>query len=196
MGKISQTVINLRAFLEEIPVEGVQAILSTFSCPLNADIEGFLRNNAIDFSNQGKAQTHLVIGEVSGHPEIFGYFTLTNKILAVAAGSISKSAAKKLDRFGILDEITNTYNIPAPLIAQLGKNYARNIDAHFEGGILLQIACSKIAAIQRELSGKLTYIECDDEPKLIRFYEQNGFRVTDSGKDSTAHKLVQMIKYV
>ena len=37
----------------------VRSILSSFSCPMNLDVECFLRDKAILFSNQGIAKVHL-----------------------------------------------------------------------------------------------------------------------------------------
>jgi hypothetical protein len=77
--------------------------LSDFSCAYNKDIETFLRNNAIDFSNRGIARTHLVTGKIDDKDAILGYFTLANKILTISSNNLSKSMAKKIERFGLFD---------------------------------------------------------------------------------------------
>lgn len=51
---------NLLDMLDEIGEERVQFILSSFSCPLNPDVEVFLRGKAIPFAKMGIAATHLV----------------------------------------------------------------------------------------------------------------------------------------
>ena len=43
-------------------------ILSDFSCPLNSDVEKFLRTSAIVFAQQGIAQTHLVFASYKSEP--------------------------------------------------------------------------------------------------------------------------------
>lgn len=181
-------------------MEKVQRLLSSFSSKYDVDIEHFLKERAIDFSNRGIARTHLVMQPTDGAPLLLGYFTLTNKILTVPRNAISKSVEKRLARFGPLDNDSNSYSVPMPLIAQLGKNYADGLNAKIDGGDLMSVALKKISAIQYDLSGKYTYIECVDTPKLIEFYERNDFRRIDSGTpetiyDTTNPYLVQMLKY-
>ena len=53
-------IVNLKLLVEEIGEEETKTLLSNFSCPLNEDVEEFLRIKAIEFSKQGLAQTHLV----------------------------------------------------------------------------------------------------------------------------------------
>ena len=52
-------IVNLSNMLGELEEEEVKKILSSFSCPLNKDVEEFLKNKAIEFSKQGLASTHL-----------------------------------------------------------------------------------------------------------------------------------------
>ena len=59
-----------------------------------------------------------------------------------------------------------------------------------------------IAVIQRVSSGKLVYAECEDTPRLIEFYERNGFfqfgiRLLDRDEiDLKSKYLVQLFKYL
>ena len=62
------------------------------------------------------------------------------------------------------------------MIAQLGKNFTSNYSELITGDELLQMACDIIADIQLSIGGKIIYIECEDKPKLLSFYERNGFR--------------------
>mgnify|MGYP006898683362 CR=1 FL=1 len=50
------------------------------------------------------------------------------------------------------------------------------------------------------MGGKLAYLECEDTPGLIRFYEENGFyrfgnRNLDKDEPGQKRYLAQMIKY-
>ncbi|MDR0854100.1 MAG: N-acetyltransferase [Clostridiales Family XIII bacterium] len=180
-------------------MEEVKMLLSTFSSKYDTDIEHFLKERAIDFSNRGVARTHLVIHPVQNKPQLLGYYTLTNKVLEVPRSAISKNVEKRLARFGLLDENTDTYSVPMPLIAQLGKNYSDELDV-ISGDELINLALNKISEIQYDLSGKYTYIECVDTEKLIEYYERNDFRRIDSGSPETIYDtskpyLVQMLKY-
>jgi hypothetical protein len=49
------TVVNIRDLIDEIGEDGTAHILSSFSCPLNPDIEEFLKKSAIEFCKQGTA---------------------------------------------------------------------------------------------------------------------------------------------
>jgi len=73
----------------------------------------------------------------------------------------------------------DAYCLSAPLIAQLGKNFHNNYDKLITGSDLLTIACNKVSSIMQDLGGRFTYIECEDKPALIDFYERNGFFVFD-----------------
>jgi hypothetical protein len=139
----------------------VQTFLSTYLCPQNKDIEDFLHTKAIDFALQGIAQTHLVLTRAQGEPELIGYFALTNKIADVPLSMLSKSYQKKVSTFGVLTP-EESYMVPMPLIAQLGKNYNPALTESITGAELLSLACGKVVSIQSELGGRCVYLECED----------------------------------
>jgi len=64
------------------------------------------------------------------------------------------------------------------------------------------MAIDKIKSIQRESGGRYTYLECEDKPKLIQFYERNGFQKFGNRKldrdevDLDGQYLVQLMKYI
>ena len=74
-------VIQLNNMARELGENRVKSILSTFSCPLNKDVEHFLRQpaHAIEMARQSIAQTHLVFASYQGAPVLIGYFTLAMK---------------------------------------------------------------------------------------------------------------------
>lgn len=61
-------VVNLAILVEELGEDAAKGILSDFSCPLNKDVEFFLKQKAIDFAMQGWAQTHLVFASYRKKP--------------------------------------------------------------------------------------------------------------------------------
>ena len=187
--------ITLQAVINELGVEGTNGILSTFSCPINTDIEIFLKEKAINFSNQRIARTHLFLRESQRGLDLLGYYTLANKILTVSPKGLSNTAKKKLERVGILDNTTSLYNVAAPLIAQLGKNYTDGLDVVMLGDELLETACAKVMNVQEEIGGTLVFIECEDKPELLDFYMRNGFRTMESGLPSEKG-LIQMIRFL
>jgi hypothetical protein len=195
-------IVNLKLLTEELGEGAVKDILSTFSCPLNLDVENYLQRKAIEFSKQGISQTHLVFSSFQDNPVLVGYFTLANKTITVSTKNLSKTVQKRISKFSTYNRELKVYYMSAPLIGQLGKNYANNYNKIISGDELLGMACQIITNIQLALGGKFVYLECEDIPRLTDFYERNGFikfdkRVLDP--DETGLKgtyLVQMIRYL
>ena len=118
--------IRLSDMLSELGENKVKSILSSFVCEKNKDVQMFLRDKAIEFSKQGLAKTTLVywVSDDGVEKYLVGYFTVASKYLCVSKDSISKSLAKKMNAHGTFNSNTREYIVPAPLIAQLGKNFA------------------------------------------------------------------------
>ena len=193
----------LKEMIEQLGEESVKVILSNFSCPQNLDVEKFIKDKAIEFSKQNIASTHLVFAEYKEKLEIVGYFTLSPKTVYIKKGNLSNTLKKRVSKFGTYDENIKGYSIPAPLIAQLGKNFTNGLNKLITGDELLKMACDKIKTIQANMGGKITYLECEDKPKLIEFYKSNGFvnfgkRTLDRDEkdDLSGEYLIQMLKYL
>lgn len=199
-------VVNLAVFVEEIGEDAVKGILSDFSCPLNKDVEYFLKHKAIDFAMQGWAQTHLVFASFRNKPVLVGYFTLANKYIRVSSKFLSKqsnSLRRKISKFAHFDRDLEAYTLSAPLIAQLGKNFSHNFNVLITGDELLMEACSRISRIQFDLGGRFAYVECEDKERLTSFYKKNGFCEFDTREldpDETdklcGEYLIQLLKYI
>lgn len=196
-------IVNLDLLIEEVGEERVDEILKTFSCPLNFDVEEFLHRKAVAFSKSGIAKTHLVFASYKNNYEIAGYFSLAgSKSFVVSAKSkaISRKIRERIRRFATYDNKLKQYNIPAPLIGQLGKN--ANYPNLISGSELLQLACDKIKQVQLDVGGKFAYLECENVPKLVEFYQKNGFvlfgeRELDADeKNLKTHTLLQLLKYL
>lgn len=197
-------VVNLSYLVEVHGEDATKSILSQFCCPQNMDVEKFLRVNAIEFAKHGWSQTHLVFASYKKEPVLVGYFTLTNKYIMINADKkMSKTLRKRISAFATYDPNIKKYCMTAPLIAQLGKNYADDYNKLISGDELLAIACDKIKSIQVDLGGKFTYLECEDKPALTDFYQKNGFYnfgkrylEKDEINDFDTQYLIQMIKYL
>lgn len=199
-------VVNLGALIEELGEDAARTILSDFSCPLNKDVEYFLAQKAIGFAKQGWAQTHLVFASYKNEWVLVGYFALANKHICIPAAQLGKAGSglrKRINKFASYDAGLKSYIMAAPLIAQLGKNYANGYNKLITGDELLGEACNKIGKIQLDLGGKFAYLECEDKPFLIDFYTRNGFcdfDTRDLDPDETdkmeGEYLVQMLKYI
>lgn len=205
MSKITGfNILNLRDAIDSTVEERIDEMLSSYSCPLNPDVEYFLKSKAKEFSRQRIASTYLVIASYQDKPVLVGYFTLAQKTLVVPKKAIpSESFKRRINKFGQYNDDLKGYVLSLQLIAQLGKNYESGYDKLISGDELLKLACDQVAEIQILSSGKFTYIECEDEDKLINFYSENGFRRIANRELNkseegiiTSKYLVQMIKYI
>ena len=169
---------NLSDMLDELGEDNVKEILSSFSCPMNTDVEKFLRYKAIEFSKRGFAKTHIVYLETEDKKEnaFVGYYTITSKSITIERNAVNSREARKLREHGVFNEKTNDYTIAAPLIAQLGKNYTDGNDSLITGDDLLHLAMEKVRKVQNEIGGRFAYLECEEKEKLIKFYERNNFK--------------------
>lgn len=202
--------VNLIDLIEEIGEGATKDILSAFSCPLNQDVESYLKTKAIDFAKQGWAQTHLIFASFRDEWKLVAYFTLASKYIKLSDSFLktntgrptSKTLRKRISKFAQYDADMKAYILSAPLIGQLGKNYADGLDRLITGDEVLEAACEKIQFIQASLGGRFAYLECEDEPKLLDFYSRNGFcdfcnRPLDPDETNLKGSyLVQMIKYI
>lgn len=194
--------VNLREYLDEkYPVyiggeDELYELLASFSCPINPDVEHFLRNNAIEFTKKNQSVTYLVFSQE--YIDLVGYFSLAIKPVSVLASSISNTMAKKLERVSVLDENTRTYTASAYLIAQLGKNFALPEERRIKGNILLKLALDIISQAKYLLGGVIEFLECDDNEALMSFYTGNGFRFFNSRMipGEKPHKLNQLLRFI
>ncbi len=203
---LGYTKINLRDMSEKMDPEQIKAILSDFSCPYNKDVDEFLQLKAMEFSKQQLASVYLVFASYMKKPVLVGYFALAQKYFHIDIGknrSISTNLKKRIKKFATYDDALHKCVVSAPLIGQLGKNYKNGYDKLITGDELLQIACDTVKEGQRILGGKLVYLECEDVPSLIRFYEDNGFfsfgsRELDGDERDKikGQYLIQMLKYL
>ena len=193
---------NLRDLLAELGEERTSEILSAFECPLNPDVQSFLREKAILFSKHGYASTYLVFASYHGSVVLIGYYALAMKAVVIKGSLLSSQWRGRLRRFAFYDSDLKQFTLSLPLIGQLGKNYAHHYDRLISGDDLLGIACETVREIQLMSSGKMVYLECEDVLPLTSFYERNGFfRFANRNLDgderdlSQTPYLVQMIKY-
>lgn len=199
---IGYSLIALNDMLSELGEGKVKNILSSFSSPLNPDVEYFIRHKAIDFAKQAIAPTTLVYTSYKDEPVICGYFTITLKSFIVRKKEVGAKTFKRLRRFGTYDEQFNCCEIPAPLIAQLSKNFLNEYNKLISGKELLDLALSEVKKLQTIGGGKVVYVECEDKPRLREYYHNNGFREfgkrnldRDERDKLSGQYLIQLLKY-
>ncbi len=171
--------MNLSDILEQLGEDETKSILSSFACPLNEDVEFFIKHRAIEFSKRTTAKTHLVFWQTEDAKdiELVGYYTIASKVIKVSKDALTGGEAKKLKNQGLYDDVKHEFTVSAPLIGQLGKNFTNGNDTLISGSDLLTLAINKVKKIQREIGGRFVYLECEDNEKLLAFYKNCGFKV-------------------
>ena len=181
---------NLSDLLDQLGEDFVKQILSSFSCPLNPDVEYFLKAKAIEMSKRNFSKTYLVYWETEdgNEKELVGYYALAPTLIFVDPSAVSKRQKRKLHEYGVYNEKTCQYVANAILIGQLGKNFANGNDSLISGSDLLQMAIDKAREVQNLVGGRFIYLECEDKPKLLKFYTDNNFTIfgeRDLDRDET-----------
>ena len=151
----------------------------TFESP-NKDVESFLKNKSVQATKLNTATTYLVYNERTPvEIDLVGYFSLAMKMLTLKKVSLSKSTEKVISRFGYYDEDSDSYKVPAILVAQFGRNFSAN-SSSIPGSELMAITLRQVKEVLSFLSGKTVFLECEKEQKLIDFYKSNGFSILDN----------------
>ena len=205
-------VVALGDMLDTIGEDNVKNILSSFSCPKNLDVQNFLRDKAILFSQKGFAKTYLVYwvseNNIFGEKqkELVGYYAIAIKDITIQRKINNKRIISKDWRKICAQANTKTNEsickLSAILIGQIGKNFKNGNELLIKGSDLLGLALKKVKEVQEMAGGKITYLECEESEKLIKFYEENGFsvigsRVLDGDEvDVKGTRLVQLYRYL
>lgn len=188
--------VNILDMIDAIGEEELQLILSDFSCPKNQEIEHFVRKNAIEFARRKMSITYLVIDEEG---RIVGIFTLTHKAVQLLDAGLTRTVRKKIQRHARLDEATDSYMLSAFLVAQFGKNYQYDESYVLKGNELMDMTIVTLKEIQRQIGGGVVYLECEDKPRLLSFYQNQENRYQVFGERYSARdkvKYIQLMKII
>lgn len=195
--------INLLDLLKSSDEKQTTEGLRRFSCPYNGDVEDFLHNKAVTFAKQGISSVWLVFASFRDELRLAGYFALANKHLHINPKNLSNTLRKKISKFATFDSALGLYTLAAPLIGQLGKNYRDGYNELITGDALLQMACDKVKEGQRIFGGHVVYVECEDIPALVNFYQRNQFKIFDRREPTREEKesfkgkpLIQLLRYL
>lgn len=193
------SVIQLMDIVDSAGEEETVNILSGFSCPLNQEIEHFLRKNALEFAKKKMSMTHLVLDEEG---RFVGYFTLTHKPINVQEGVLSRTLSKRMQRHAKLDPLISAFSASAFLIAQFSKNYAIEKEHQISGDDLMELTLDTLKRAQRLIGGEVVFLECEENAKLMAFYQSAtnrfrtyGERYSDSESDEGT-KYLQMLRFL
>ena len=168
--------LQIGSWADSVGRENVASVFAEFDCSKNADIDGFLKNNAVDFARRQISVSHLVFD--SATRACLGYFTLTHKPLSLEADKLSATVRRRIERFAKCRSGNDirTYTLSAFLIAQIGKNFKIPEPQRIPGKDLLALAMDELRLAQYEIGGQVVFLECEDgNRKLKAFYEKNAF---------------------
>ncbi len=185
------TVINILDMLETVGEDELSSILSDFSCPRNPEIEHFIHNNAIEFAKRKMSITHLVF---DSDARLIAYFTLTHKPSSVDGQVLSKTSRKKLEMHARMDESIQAYSVSAYLIAQFGKNYGVDGGHSISGDELMDMVFDVLERVQRQIGGGVVFLECEDNPVLLKFYQNDHNRFRLFGERYSEREQVKYLK--
>lgn len=152
----------------------LSGILSGYSCPLNDEVEDFLKNKALQSAKLATSKTYLVFDAENG--SLLGYFTLSVKSYTIESAKLTSSKRRLIERFADRVGRKDRYSVAVYLIAQIGRNYAQEVRRSLSGRELLQLAFTKLREVNDRIGGKIVLVEREfDRPKLHAFYSANGF---------------------
>ena len=126
----------------------------------------------MDFALQGISITYVAY-DAGG--SILGVFTLANKVLRIPRESMSRTMERRVSKFAEPDRGEGIV-LAAPIIAQLGKDDGAPRGA-IDGHALMGLASGAIGRALDGIGGRVAYLECEDVPALMAFYEREGFRL-------------------
>lgn len=174
--RTSISIVPLTMYENVMGCEKLNDVLQSFSCPLNIDVEDYLKNpdRAVNSSHMSSSVTYLALDAQTG--ELLGYFTLMMKAYSVEEGQLSSRNRNLVKRFSQVDG-SGKFVAPVYLIAQLGKNFSIPKERQTTGTTLLQYALGLFRGTKKVLGGKLVMVEREaNSPKLQEFYTKNGFK--------------------
>lgn len=169
-------------------LEKLQLILDKFVCTLDPDIEHFLKEKSIEFSNRKLANTFLIVDEDKVKDEgyiIEGYFALATR--ALSCRRLSKTQAKKLGS-GKAHEA-----VPTILIAQLGKYISNERKSQLNIKSIFSLIDDVVTASLEYIPNKVLLVECNDEVFEQGLYQSMGFKPIQQDQEDKLHQLYKLI---
>lgn len=187
--------INIRDIIKSIGEEKLSIILSDFNCKVSDDddVERFLKTQSIEFVKKNQSVSYLIVNKKDKTMNVLGYFTLAIKPISIKADIFSNNVNKKIARVSNLDKETNTYNLSAYLIAQLGRNFNYN---EIDGKYIIESATKVIKELQEAVGGMVMFLEVEEKENLIDFYTRNNFIEYDRRISEKGKSYIQMLKII
>ena len=172
--------------------ESLLLALSNFRCSQDLDIETFLHTKAKDFLERNLCSVYLIVNEelfLKGNLQIEAYFTLSHKTLCVNE-DMSKTKIQQINGF------KTAKSLQFVLIGQLGKYILKNEDdtytrSEISSKEILDYAFEVIYASSDLIPCRCVLVECSDEEKVRRIYENYKFKFfQNDGEHNQYYKIL------
>ena len=172
-------------------INNIKNNISRFLCSKNLEVQKFLTNNAIEFTVKHQAVTYLIYDNSN---ILSAYFTLAIKPIVISVETLSKNNLNRILRISDIDNISNTVNPSAYLIAQLGKADESTININD----IFEFINYYINEFQNGCGGVVEFLESESNDKLISIYQSIGFKTFNIRKSKSGEdrKLVQMYRLI
>lgn len=163
---MSYITFSLRKFIADVGEVKARAFLSTFVCSKESDAEAYLRNNSVEFENNGISRTYLLLERNNSEKDVIkGYFTLTIKCFKI----------DKMQEQRIPNDLRTLFNedrgiAQAYLLGQLAK--ADDAEDGL-GKIMIDRVLEIFKKSHDTVGCRVVRLDCKDA--LIRYYEKCGF---------------------
>ena len=128
---------------------------------------------------------------------MLGCFTLAHKTIEIPESVLSKTKRKRIERYVRFNKTLNAYPVSVFLIAQFGKNYALDEKQRISGDLLMKLADKELYDVQHRIGGRLKYLDCEDDIKLIDFYQKKQqFQLFDERiSEKDGKRYIQLVKF-
>lgn len=171
---ISYRVVPLADLIKILDERTLCAALSDFRCGLEKDLEYFLSNKAVDYENEGKGKSFLVIDDDLFQQEkeirIIAYYTLA--LTAIDTSTYSDNKKKKI--VGDYPNRTQRNSFPAFLIGQLGRD-DRYSKEQLDGKTIMCEVYHTLKTANSIIGCKLVVLECR-EHMFEKVYSNLGYK--------------------
>lgn len=184
--------IALKDIIKNFGKDDVEKVLSDFSCPINSDVEMFMRFKAYPYECAGMARTYLVTAQ--DHDNVYGVcaiYSVTTKSISISKRMNAKS---RRTAFGTTYAVGNPIN--AILIGQLSKNFNHGNNQYITGELLMSLIIEHVKNMDVLVPSVSVYVECEDKPELKRYYEKYGFTYFSTNADGLLQYIIPTKKFI
>ena len=173
-------VLSLKKVIAESSPERVSEILDSFSCKKDMDVESFLKEKAVIQEKKHISRTYLIFTDEL-NPKLEAYFTVAISCFGVKDVRCSNELLRKMN---VRKDVAQAY-----LIGQIGKQ-----DGGERGLGSFAITCAKELIEEANSKVGCRVIRLDCKPPLVKYYSDNGFKLTGHNADGTLEQMVCIIE--